>query len=278
MSVDKYVKFISEQQKSMVNAGLAEDTQNPKLNTEEVESLDEVAAIMKHFHGEGDTHGDGSGQSAMNDHEKIMDHLDKTLGPKHPVYKKIASSLKRAQRHHDTADDHPYEDKFYRHKEYAAGHEDAAKEAYADHLQASKKSQNENVELNTEEFDDIVEAVIDVFIEEIEDLQELSPELKSKYLHKAVANIQRRGIRSGRTGEKDPKIAKRVAGVGKAGGREDQAKDTAKYAKQYGRQASKDMPNSDGAWDRQYQKRDLTHTYMRASSRAAKKPDTNPKD
>ena len=141
MSVDKYVKFISEQQKSMVNAGLAEATRNPKLNTEEVESLDEVAAIMKHFHGEGDTHGDGSGQSAMNDHEKIMDHLDKTLGQKHPVYKKIASSLKRAQRHHDTADDHPYEDKFYRHKEYAAGHEDAAKEAYADHLKASKKSQ-----------------------------------------------------------------------------------------------------------------------------------------
>ena len=129
----------------------------------------------------------------------------------------------------------------------------------------------ENVEFESEEFDDIIEAVMDALAEDIQDLQELSPELKSKYLHKAVANIQRRGIRSGRTGEKDLKIAKRVSGVAKAGGSEDQAKDTAKYAKQYGRQASKDMPNSDGAWDRAYQKRDLTHTYMRASARAAKK-------
>lgn len=130
---------------------------------------------------------------------------------------------------------------------------------------------NEESELASEEFNDIIEAVIDTLAEEIEDLQELSPELKSRYLHKAVANIQRRGIRSGRTGEKDPKIAKRVSGVAKAGGDADQAKDTAKYAKQYGRQASKPMPNSDGAWDRQYQKRDLTHTYMRASAKAAKK-------
>ena len=160
-----------------------------------------------------------------------------------------------------------------------------ATEAYADHLKSSKKVDeavidalaegdsriNENVGFDTEEFGDIIEAVMDALAEDIQDLQELSPELKSKYLHKAVANIQRRGIRSGRTGEKDLKIAKRVSGVAKAGGSEHQAKDTAKYAKQYGRQASKPMPNSDGAWDRQYQKRDLTHTYMRASARAAKK-------
>lgn len=121
------------------------------------------------------------------------------------------------------------------------------------------------------EFDDIIEAVIDSLAEEIEDLQELSPELKSRYLHKAVANIQRRGIKSGRTGNADPKIAKRISGVAKAGGSADQAKDTAKHAKQYGKQASKPMPNDDDKWDDEYQKRDITHTYMRASSRAAKK-------
>jgi hypothetical protein len=254
MSIDNYVKFISEQQKSMVNAGLANPVSAAQIS--EQFNLNEVAAIMKHFRGEGQTHGDGSAQSAMNNHEKIMNHLHKTLGPKHPVYKKIASSLNKAQKQHAIADDHPYTDKFFRHKENASGHEDAAKEAYADHLKSSKK---------------VDEAVMDALAEDIQDLQELSPELKSKYLHKAVANIQRRGIRSGRTGEKDLKIAKRVSGVAKAGGSEDQAKDTAKYAKQYGRQASKDMPNSDGAWDRAYQKRDLTHTYMRASARAAKK-------
>jgi len=283
MSIDKYVKFISEQQKSMVNVGLATPVGAAQIN--EQFNLNEVAAIMKHFRGEGQTHGDGSAQSAMNNHEKIMNHLHKTLGPKHPVYKKIASSLNKAQKQHAIADDHPYTDKFFRHKENASGHEDAAKEAYADHLKSSKKVVeavidalaegdsriNENVGFDTEEFDDIIEAVMDALAEDIQDLQELSPELKSKYLHKAVANIQRRGIRSGRTGEKDLKIAKRVSGVAKAGGSEHQAKDTAKYAKQYGRQASKPMPNSDGAWDRQYQKRDLTHTYMRASARAAKK-------
>jgi hypothetical protein len=130
---------------------------------------------------------------------------------------------------------------------------------------------NENVEFESEEFDNIVEAVIDALAEDVQDLQELSPELKSKYLHKAVANIQKRGIRSGRTGEKDPKIAKRVSGVAKAGGNADQAKDTAKYAKSYGKQASKPMPNNDDKWDDEYQKRDITHTYMRASARAAKK-------
>jgi predicted transcriptional regulator len=131
---------------------------------------------------------------------------------------------------------------------------------------------NEDLQFDSEEFDDIVEAVIDALAEDVQDLQELSPELKSKYLHKAVANIQKRGIRSGRTGEKDPKIAKRVAGVAKAGGSEDKAKDTAKYAKQYGKQASKPMPNDDDKWDDEYQKRDITHTYMRASGRSAKKP------
>ena len=130
---------------------------------------------------------------------------------------------------------------------------------------------NEDLEFESEEFDDIVEAVIDALAEDIQDLQELSPDTLKSYRHKAVANIQRRGIRSGRTGEKDPKIAKRVKGVGRAGGSEDQAKDTAKYAKQYGKQASKDMPNNDDKLDDEYQKRDITHTYMRASARAAKK-------
>lgn len=130
---------------------------------------------------------------------------------------------------------------------------------------------NEDLEFESEEFDDIVEAVIDALAEDIQDLQELSPDTLKSYRHKAVANIQRRGIRSGRTGEKDPKIAKRVKGVAKAGGSEHQAKDTAKYAKQYGKQASKDMPNNDDKWDDEYQKRDITHTYMRASARAAKK-------
>jgi len=137
MSIDNYVKFISEQQKSMVNAGLANPVDAAQIS--EQFNLNEVAAIMKHFRGEGQTHGDGSAQSAMNNHEKIMDHLDKTLGPKHPVYKKIATHLRRAQRQHDIADDHPYTDKFFRHKENASGHEDAAKEAYADHLKSSKK-------------------------------------------------------------------------------------------------------------------------------------------
>jgi hypothetical protein len=131
---------------------------------------------------------------------------------------------------------------------------------------------NEDLEFESEEFNDIVEAVIDALAEDIQDLQELSPDTLKSYRHKAVANIQKRGIRSGRTGEKDPKIAKRVAGVAKAGGSKDKAKDTAKYAKQYGKQASKPMPNDDDKWDDEYQKRDITHTYMRASGRSAKKP------
>lgn len=35
MSVDKYVKFISEQQKSMVNAGFTQEIQNPELALED---------------------------------------------------------------------------------------------------------------------------------------------------------------------------------------------------------------------------------------------------
>ena len=44
---------------------------------------------------------------------------------------------------------------------------------------------NEELELVAEEFDDIVEAVIDILAEDIENLQELSPELKARYVKKA---------------------------------------------------------------------------------------------
>jgi hypothetical protein len=124
-----YADFISEQQNKLRTRGLAEQS-----------TLNEAAAIMKHFHGEDQRHRDGSAQSASNNHKKIMSHLHKTLGPKHPVYKKVESHLKKAQKHHETADPHVWdnENKFYKHKEYAHGHEAAAKEVYADHLKSLK--------------------------------------------------------------------------------------------------------------------------------------------
>lgn len=122
------------------------------------------------------------------------------------------------------------------------------------------------------EFDDIIEAVIDSLSEEIEELQELSPELKSRYRNKAVANIQRRGIKAGRTGNNDPKIANRVKGVGRAGGNEQQAGETASHAKDYGNKASKHMPVDDDDWDAEYFKRDRKYSNMRHASRHAKRP------
>lgn len=231
---DNYVKFISEQQKLLAIRGLAEAAENYTHELDATHAKGMVAHLKKHgFHAKiHKAAGPAGGASVVR-----LGHPD---GEKH-----VHSYIKQ---YYD--DDHSKRDDMYK---------------------ITNVSVNEDLEFESEEFDDIVEAVIDVFIEEIEDLQELSPELKSKYLHKAVANIQRRGIRSGRTGEKDPKIAKRVKGVAKAGGSEDQAKDTAKYAKSYGKQASKPMPNNDDKWDDEYQKRDITHTYMRASARAAKK-------
>jgi len=54
MSVDKYVKFISEQQKSMVNAGLAEAVENVELTSEDyVDMLHTyIEALESHFEDE----------------------------------------------------------------------------------------------------------------------------------------------------------------------------------------------------------------------------------
>jgi hypothetical protein len=204
MSVYKYAKFISEQQKSMVNAGLANPGGAAQIS--EQFNLNEVAAIMKHFRGEDQRHGDGSAQSAMNNHEKIMNHLHKTLGPKHPVYKKIESSLNKAQKQHAIADHHPYTDKFFRHKEYASGHEDAAKEAYADHLKSSKKVDeavidalaegdsriNENVGFDTENYVDMLHMYIEELeghfeTEALQQIQELSKKTLRSYRSKRAA-------------------------------------------------------------------------------------------
>ena len=57
---------------------------------------------------------------------------------------------------------------------------------------------NEDVELTTEEFDDIVEAVIDALAEEIQDLQELSPELKARYVKKAGSQLFKAAYRAAR--------------------------------------------------------------------------------
>jgi hypothetical protein len=201
MSVDKYVKFISEQQKSMVNAGLANPVDVARIS--EQFNLNEVAAIMKHFRGEGQTHGDGSAQSAMNNHEKIMDHLHKTLGPKHPVYKKIASSLNKAQKQHAIADDHPYTDKFFRHKENASGHEDAAKEAYADHLKSSKKVDEAVIDaLTSEDYVDMLHMYIEALESHFEDedlqqIQELSQDTMKSYVKKSKADLNKNWKKAG---------------------------------------------------------------------------------
>lgn len=134
MSVEKYSQFISNQQKSLEMRGLAKNM-----------GLQE-AAIMKNFHGKDQRHDEGdepgSAQSARANHEKIMNHLHKTLGTAHPVYKQVKKHLDRAAKEHEKADPHVWdnENKFQRHKEYAHGHEAAAKEVYADHLNSQRKS------------------------------------------------------------------------------------------------------------------------------------------
>ena len=57
---------------------------------------------------------------------------------------------------------------------------------------------NEELELVAEEFDDIVEAVIDILAEDIENLQELSPELKARYVKKAGNQLFKAAYRASR--------------------------------------------------------------------------------
>lgn len=99
---------------------------------------------------------------------------------------------------------------------------------------------NEDLEFESEEFNNIVEMVIDILSEEIQDLQELSPELKSRYVKKAGSQLFKAAYRAakdapmddrGRTsrntpvstsdhriqGHKDVKtINKRISGINKA--------------------------------------------------------------
>lgn len=58
MSVDKYAKFISEQQKSMVNAGLAEAVDNVELDTEEFDDIVEAIINRAAKHGMSKMSGD----------------------------------------------------------------------------------------------------------------------------------------------------------------------------------------------------------------------------
>jgi hypothetical protein len=124
---DLHADFISEQQNKLRTRGLTEQS-----------ALNEAAAIMKHFHGEDGDH-DGDPSKARANHEKIMSHLHSAIGPKHSVYKSVASDLKKAQRHHDAADRH-YDnpDKHMDHKDKAHDYENYAKQTYADHLKSSK--------------------------------------------------------------------------------------------------------------------------------------------
>jgi hypothetical protein len=101
-------------------------------------------------------------------------------------------------------------------------------------------SVNEDLEFESEEFDSIVEAVIDALAEDIQDLQELSPELRDRYIKKAGSQLFKAAYRAARDkpgshtkkntpiftsdvkGHKDVKtINKREAGItraAKAGG------------------------------------------------------------
>jgi hypothetical protein len=98
----------------------------------------------------------------------------------------------------------------------------------------------ENIEFESKEFDDIVEMVIDALAEDVQDLQELSPELKARYVKKAGSQLFKAAYRAakdapmddrGRTsrntpvstrdhrikGHKDAKtIDKRISGINKA--------------------------------------------------------------
>ena len=112
---------------------------------EEVEQIDE-ASIMKHFHGEDGDHG-GQPNKAVFDHEKILNHLEKTVGKKHEVYHKVSKLLKSAQRAHHLADKH-YDnpDKHMDYKDRAHSDESYAKHFYANHLKSQRSMKKENFE------------------------------------------------------------------------------------------------------------------------------------
>jgi hypothetical protein len=61
----------------------------------------------------------------------------------------------------------------------------------------------ENVEFESEEFDSIVEAVIDALAEDIQDLQELSPELKARYVKKAGSQLFKAAYRAAKDAPMD---------------------------------------------------------------------------
>jgi len=117
--------------------GKTDVADHPRQSQDAYEEVNE-AAVMQYFHGTDGDH-DGSPQKAENDHDRILGHLAKTVGTKHPVYKSVSKDLKAAQRAHHSADRH-YDnpDKNMDFKDRAHDYERSAKETYASHIRSSK--------------------------------------------------------------------------------------------------------------------------------------------
>ena len=109
---------------------------------------------------------------------------------------------------------------------------------------------------------DIAEAMIEIFDSEIEQLDELSPATKDAYRQKAAKNLARRafkaaggskssvdGSREGSPGKRDPKIAKRAQGIGRAGGSEQQARHAAAASADAARKMKKERPADEDKFD-----------------------------
>lgn len=158
-------------------------------------------------------------------------------------------------------------------------------DSYAKFISEQQKSlvnnglAEEKIEYNDyDEYADLIEAVIESLAEDIVDLQELSPETKKSYLHKATANLQRRALKHGR--ESNPRkknwdhpgkaVRNRITGIGRAGGDAKSAEDSAVRMRNYANKAKKPLPNHDAAWDRGYSDRQVDFQVARDSGRKGK--------
>jgi len=129
----------------------------------------------------------------------------------------------------------------------------------------------------------------DIQEEEVEQLDELSPQTKASYRQKAAKNITKRAFAAAagkktksahmdrgmihpaeRTGGKvDPKVKKRAQGIGRAGGSEKRARDAAAQAAHTARHMKSDPPSDDYGADDHDHHTTMSRIHMRAKRNRA---------